>query len=135
VEGTSIDAPVVTLDAYFAGRRKPDLVKIDVEGMESEVLMGARALLAGGDAPALVFEAQSDLFAAAGTSYARVLALLADTGGYRVFALTPRGLRHEPAGAQDAGSLNVLALRPDLAAHERGAQRLAHRRFASNQNA
>jgi FkbM family methyltransferase len=133
-EAGSIEAPVVALDAYFRGRRPPDLLKIDVEGMELDVLLGARELLASESAPAIVFEAGAELLAAAGTPYAELLALLERQGGYRTFALTPRGLRREPEGAAVAGSPNVLSLRPDLAAHERVRERLARQRFDANQN-
>lgn len=131
----SVEAPVITLDAYFRGRRPPELLKIDVEGMELQVLLGSQGLLASERAPAVVFEAGAELLAAAGTAYAELQGLLERAGGYQVFALTPRGLRREPAGAATAGSLNVLALRPDLAAHERVRERLARHRFEANQNA
>ena len=131
----SIEASVVTLDAHFRGRPPPDLLKIDVEGMELQVLLGSQALLASESAPAVVFEAGDELLTAAGTSYAALLEVLERAGGYQAFALTPRGLRREPAGAATAGSLNVLALRPDLAAHERVREQLAGHRFEANQNA
>ena len=131
----SIEASVVTLDAYFSDRRPPELLKIDVEGMELQVLLGSQRLMASASAPAVVFEAGAELLAAAGTTYAQLLDLLERVGGYRVFALTPHGLRRESPGAANAGSLNVLALRPDLPAHERVREQLASRRFEANQNA
>ncbi len=131
----SLEVPVTTLDLYFRDKPPPGLLKIDVEGMELQVLLGSRALLAGGSAPVVVFEAGTDLLAAAGTSYRELVSLLAEAGGYRVFALTPRGLRAESSDSATPGSLNVLALRPDLAAHERVRQKLARHRFEANQNA
>lgn len=117
-EGIPVDAEVTTLDAYFAGRRTPDLVKIDVEGMELEVLRGARGLLRGASPPVVVFEADSRHFSAAGTSYAAVRRLLAEAG-YRVFALREGRLHAEPADVAEPGSPDVVALRPDLPAHAR----------------
>jgi FkbM family methyltransferase len=131
----SLDVPVITLDGYFRDRPPPGLLKIDVEGMELQVLLGSRRLLASAAAPVVVFEAGTDLLAAAGVSYSELLGLLAENGGYRVFALTPRGLRAESSDSTTPGSLNVLALRPDLAAHERVREKLARHRFEANQNA
>ncbi len=131
----SLEVPVTTLDLYFRGKPPPGLLKIDVEGMELQVLLGSRALLASQSAPVVVFEAGTDLLAAAGTSYRELVSLLAEAGAYRVFALTPRGLRAESSDTASPGSLNVLALRPDLAAHERVRLKLARHRFEANQNA
>jgi FkbM family methyltransferase len=131
----SLEVPVITLDDHFRDRPPPALLKIDVEGMELQVLLGSRRLLGSAAAPIVVFEAGTDLLAAAGTSYPELIRLLSDAGGYRVFALTPRGLRAEAADAATPGSLNVLALRPDLAAHERVRGKLARHRFEANQNA
>lgn len=130
----SLEVPVTTLDLYFRDKPPPGLLKIDVEGMELQVLLGSRGLLASGTAPVVVFEAGTDLLAAAGTSYRVLVSLLAERG-YRVFALTPRGLREESSETAAPGSLNVLALRPDLAAHERVRTKLARHRFEANQNA
>jgi FkbM family methyltransferase len=131
----SFTTNVVKLDDHFRGAHPPDLIKIDVEGMELQVLRGALGLLEAERAPAIVFEAVAAQLALAGASYAGILALLAAHGGYRVFALTPRGLRAEAPDAAEAGSLNVLALRPGLAAHERIRQSLSRARFEANQNA
>lgn len=50
--------PATTLDDFLAARRDlpVHLVKIDVEGGEAQVFMGARRLLARPDAPAILFE-------------------------------------------------------------------------------
>jgi FkbM family methyltransferase len=55
--GEAESVPAVTLDDLAArlGRRI-DLVKIDVEGAESQVFTGGRSLLSRPDAPALIFE-------------------------------------------------------------------------------
>lgn len=134
-QGRAIEVPVTTLDATFARRpRLPRLVKIDVEGMELEVLRGATAILAAEDAPIVVLEASVDTIAAAGTSYADLTGWLAGLG-YGVWALRRTGLVREPARPAAPGSLNVLAARPDHGPHLRVLDRLARVRFARNMNA
>lgn len=130
----AVTVPVTTLDAHFDGHAPPQLIKIDVEGMEHQVLSGARRLLASGAAPAVVFEAGAPQLEAAGTSYRALLELLAGNGGYRVWALQPRGLQLEAEDAVGPGSLNVLALRDDLPAHRRLLEKLRRVRFPANQN-
>lgn len=131
-----VEVEVTTLDAQFpAAVTPPALVKVDVEGMEIDVLRGARALLTGARAPVLVLEANPILFKASGTSYADLRGVLAASGGYALYALRPDGLRAESATAVRAGSLNVLAARPELPAHARVLGRLARVRFARNMNA
>jgi FkbM family methyltransferase len=41
----TVEVEVVTLDSYFAGRRAPDILKLDVEGAEIEALEGALDLI------------------------------------------------------------------------------------------
>lgn len=53
----SIAVPVVSLDEYFAERRKPSLLKIDVEGAELEVFKGAERILTE-KKPFIVFECE-----------------------------------------------------------------------------
>jgi hypothetical protein len=110
-------------------------VKVDVEGMEVEVLRGARRLLGAPHGPLWVLEANADLFSAAGTSYTELRSILAEAGGYDLWALTPAGLRPEPPAAPAPGSLNVLAARRDLAAHREVLERLSRVRFPRNLNA
>jgi FkbM family methyltransferase len=134
-DGEGFEARVTTLDLHFAERRRlPDLVKIDVEGMEHEVLRGARGLFSGERPPVVVFEANARFFASAGTSYRQVLSWLGEAGGYGAFALGPAGLRSEPAGCELPGSLNVLGLRSGHAPHERILERLRRTRFPKNLN-
>ena len=131
-----VEVDVTTLDAEFPhAAAPPDLVKVDVEGMEVEVLRGARRLLASSTPPLLVLEANVPCLAAAGTSYGELRLLLREAGGYQLWALTPGGLHLEPPDASAPGSLNVLAARRDLPAHARVLERLARVRFARNMNA
>jgi FkbM family methyltransferase len=53
----SITVPSLTLDAFFADKeRKPDLIKMDIEGAESLALLGAKGLLTGTKKPLLFVE-------------------------------------------------------------------------------
>jgi len=132
--GVSLVVPAITLDAYFAARRMPRLLKIDVEGMEAEVLRGARRVLGSDRAPAVVFEANPALLARAGTSYLEVKSWLASMGGYEIWSLRTRGLERENAETPVPGSMNVLAVRPGLDADEKLVQKLRNVRFQRNQN-
>ena len=134
VGSSAVQVPVVTLDAYFETRPPPRLVKIDVEGMEHEVLRGAQGLLSGPAAPLLVFEANAEFFHQAGTSYAETLRFLAERR-YTVWALTTDGLRREPREAEVPGSLNVLAAREGHEPHGAPLERLRGVRFPADQNA
>ncbi len=131
-----VEVDVTTLDAEFPHAAAPPvLVKVDVEGMEVEVLRGARRLLGGSTPPLLVLEANVPCLAAAGTSYGELRSLLREAGGYELWALTPGGLHLELPDASAPGSLNVLAARRDLPTHARVLERLARVRFARNMNA
>jgi len=117
--GTAVEVDVTTLDLTFEGAAPPALIKIDVEGMELEVLKGATGLLRSDNPPLVVLEAQNTHLRAAGTSYSEVCAFLAEHGGYEIFALGRRGLRPERAGAADPSTGDVLAARPDVEEHAR----------------
>lgn len=52
-----ITVRVVSLDEYFASRRKPSLLKVDVEGAEFELFKGAERLLTESK-PFIVFECE-----------------------------------------------------------------------------
>ena len=80
VSGQALDFDVTTLDAEVErlGAR-PDLVKIDVEGYEYEVLLGARRLLRE-RRPALAFELHLDLLDTRGVSPRQVVAELKSHG-------------------------------------------------------
>ncbi len=133
-EGESLEVPLVSLDEHLASRRPPRLIKIDVEGMEFEVIRGAQGLLGADDPPLLVFEATADFFAAAGTSYREVVRFLADRG-YGTYALAASGLRREPADPARPGAHNVLSVAEGHASHDLVLERLRRVRFPDNQNA
>lgn len=72
--------PVVTLDSLYAdgSRPLPDLVKIDVEGMELEVLAGATTLL--GTAELFVIEAALYRYRPEQATFAELIAFMAERG-------------------------------------------------------
>jgi FkbM family methyltransferase len=53
---TALSVRTVTLDEFAVSNPFPDLIKIDVEGAETEVLAGARSLLSSPRAPKLIVE-------------------------------------------------------------------------------
>lgn len=125
-----VEVEVTTLDDHFAdGRATPDLLKIDVEGMELEVLKGGRALLAAAEPPLLVLEAQPKHLEAAGTSYAELCAFLREAGGYATWSLGPDGIEREPDDAVVPASDDVVAARPDSERHARVLETLSRARF------
>lgn len=133
--GPAIEVAVTTLDAACAARAiRPRLVKIDVEGMELEVLRGSRSLLDHEDPPAIVLEAHAPHLEAAGTSYVEIRAFLA-AHRYEIWSLLPGGARREPPDAVRPGSLNVLAVRSGHAGHRALLERLEGTRFPRNMNA
>jgi FkbM family methyltransferase len=82
-----VEVPVVTLDAALAGRRPPSFVKIDVEGLELEVLRGAGATLRAAHPALLVEIEQRHSAAPIAATLEHVLAL-----GYAGHYFGPDGL-------------------------------------------
>jgi len=75
VAGTDLDVRVVPLDELLASIERVDVIKIDVEGLELEVLLGSMQLLRR-FRPALIvetldLEALEQLFRTSGTGYRR----------------------------------------------------------------
>jgi FkbM family methyltransferase len=99
---SSYDCQVRTLDAIVAerGGRSPALIKMDVEGAELGVLQGARDLLAGEDAPLLMFEVNRETASAFGYRPQDLLGFV-EARGYTSYRLEPSGLspETEPAAA------------------------------------
>jgi FkbM family methyltransferase len=91
-----VDVEVVTLDTALAGQRVR-VIKIDTEGHEYEVLRGAGRLIEE-QRPVILFEFESRYAEDAPAALSQILALIA---GYRVFVLTPDGMRPlDPAAAR-----------------------------------
>jgi FkbM family methyltransferase len=106
--------PAVSLDTYQSGiGRNVDLVKIDVEGAEEKVLLGARRLLALPDpsAPMLVLEVSGRNYERFGTTPAHVFGLLHDYG-YALHRLDRDGsLRPLGPPAEVRGTIDVVAVK------------------------
>jgi FkbM family methyltransferase len=70
-------APTMTIDSVMTTiRKKPSLIKVDVEGFELQVLKGAVALLSGDNPPAICFEWNPITMGELGTSPNELLRLL-----------------------------------------------------------
>lgn len=84
--GTSVAlALAVTLDEFHgACALTPSLIKIDVEGAEPAVLRGAKRLITGDAAPALMIECNPTTLAEFGSSQADLERLLSDYSFYYV---------------------------------------------------
>ncbi len=102
-----IDVEVSTLDAELEGLA-PRVVKIDVEGAETQVLEGGRGLLAR-VRPLVVFEhvaAAASLYGSASGTLWDVL----DALGYRVFAIAGEGPFTRADFVSSRGVINWLAV-------------------------
>ena len=121
-----VEVSAVTLDEYLGRCRRPDLVKVDVEGAELEVVRGMVGLLQN-SRPPVIFEASPKT--------EREKEALKTVWGiftnhqYSLFDLTPRGLRVSDG---EGSSMNVLAANAEL--HGEQLRRLRHVRFKRNQN-
>jgi len=85
--GAAIEVEVRPLDDIAASIASADLVKIDVEGHETAVLMGARKLIARSPAITVVIEWSMEQMREAGYQSERLLALIRQLG-LSVFALS-----------------------------------------------
>ena len=107
-----ITVPVVTLDTYVERARldRVDVLKVDVEGAERLVFIGGRRTLSGADAPAIFFEVDERLCAAAGTTPHEVKQTLIEFG-YGIFRW--RGGRFVPVAIEERhGHEDLFALTP-----------------------
>jgi FkbM family methyltransferase len=92
------EVAAVTLDGLLAGRRAPDLVKIDVEGAEAAVLRGAGELLRRAR-PRLLCEVSTELQGAVSAELA--------AHGYRLFDAEQPPSRRRPL---ERAAWNTLAV-------------------------
>lgn len=128
-----VSVPMTSLDEYVSGEGcgVPHLIKIDVEGYEFEVIRGARALLTEPLPPAILFESHAGHLERGGVNFADLVGWFERQAGYKLFALTPGGLRRLPPATPRPLSLNSLALHPEK--HAAVFERLRSRRFRRNQ--
>lgn len=108
VAGATVSVPCVTLDAFVRenlGERRIDYLKIDVEGFDYNVLLGARECLARKVIGFLQTECSENR--------TEMFQLLTDHG-YRVCRLTPdRGM--VPIESPENLPFNLFAFHPDIA--------------------
>ncbi|HEY3859395.1 MAG TPA: FkbM family methyltransferase [Gammaproteobacteria bacterium] len=108
-QAESVQVPMVSLDGFFTDRTPPMLIKIDVEGFETEVVHGARNLLRRREPLALLIE-----LAGLGAQYGYdEEALKAELQGYGYTACSylARERRLSPLQASTAQSYNLLLVR------------------------
>ncbi len=110
--GTETMEPVEvqTLDAFVDTHRVPRIaaIKIDVEGSETDVLLGARRVLQR-DRPALIIEVLGRALEATGSSTRQLEQLLLDQG-YSLHRIDDDGLLQRFQSLADADGENVVAL-------------------------
>lgn len=101
----SIMVPVVSLDECVAqlGLERVDLIKIDVEGAEPHVLLGAQSLLGNPHSPLLVMEVNAGALKWAGHTVSELVAATIRLG-YEVVVLEV---------ARSRAYVNVIGLKPN----------------------
>jgi FkbM family methyltransferase len=104
------DVPAVTLDAHCEelGISRVDLLKIDVEGAEVDVLLGAERILGERAVGALLFEVSLPQIEALGHAADEPFEILA-AAGYECFSLGANGSIREPATIATAHYANYVA--------------------------
>jgi FkbM family methyltransferase len=101
---------VQTLDEFVDTHRVPRIaaIKIDVEGSETDVLLGARRLLQR-DRPALILEVLGQALEATGSSIGQLEHVLLEQG-YSLHRIDDHGLLQRFQSLADADGENVVAL-------------------------
>jgi FkbM family methyltransferase len=116
LKASGAPVPVVSLDGHFAGKALRNLrfVKIDVEGMEHEVLVGGRTIWQT-HRPVIYFETLRDFESARGFPiFERIEAFLREAG-YSLFRVDEdRRLRSVTASTVEMYTLAVPSTRADL---------------------
>jgi FkbM family methyltransferase len=108
-QAESVQVPMVSLDGFFTDRTPPLLIKIDVEGFETEVVHGARNLLRRREPLALLIE-----LAGLGAQYGydeEALKAELQGYGYTACSYSAQERRLSPLQASTAQSYNLLLVR------------------------
>ena len=106
----AIEVSTQTLDAYVLDgeRRRPDLIKMDIEGAEPRALAGMRRLIGGEHAPDLIVEVNRFLLDRGGGGVGAVLDPLR-AAGYTLRRVTLAGTGAMPADDAFTGLIDVYA--------------------------
>lgn len=129
--GRSCDVVCTTMDEYVAanGIERVDLIKVDIEGAEYAMLVGAQHLLSRPNKPVIIAEFEEERQRSFGNSCAKLAGLLTNHG-YHLFRLGSERLETYTPQEDDAPSFNVLAVPFEKAALLADVQPLAWREDA-----
>jgi FkbM family methyltransferase len=114
-DATPVPCRVRRLDEYRheRGIDRIQFLKVDVEGFERDVFIGARELLSADEAPIVAFEVNQTCLQSRGLSGTDTLTPLRDAGYTDFFVFSVRdGVKRAPA---DIGEGEYLAAKPDRA--------------------
>jgi FkbM family methyltransferase len=119
--------PVRRLDTYCRenGIESVRFVKVDVEGFEREVFLGAERLLSGDDAPIIAFELNVDCLTSRGITSNDVVSVLRDFGYSEFFSLSVKtGVKRLERVGDVAGG-DCVAAQPGRASDLRNALKVS----------
>ncbi len=115
-DAVSHDCRSTTLDEYVAQHRIEaiDFLKVDVEGHERDVFLGARSILGARNAPVVSFEINHDCLAARRLTPAQVQEPLVALGYDHFWVIDPAGMiRPVAEPLQVVGTADYLAAKAD----------------------
>jgi FkbM family methyltransferase len=104
--GSSVEVPIYRLDGYLADRgidRRVDVIRIDVEGFEWKLPMGAAEVMRR-DRPVVFCEITPSMITAAGDDHLRLLRYFEERG-YQTSLVDERPRTVEPASFERAASV------------------------------
>jgi FkbM family methyltransferase len=96
----SVTVRCTSLDAFCAGKTRPDIIKMDVQGAEGEVLSGMSRLITEAPPRAIFTEFWPSELAQVGTGPERFVEAI-QAAGYAAYEVSDRGV----SGVDDAGAL------------------------------